>query len=80
VLIRITPNEPLIDSTVIGMGQFDIDGLEKEDQQELLKISSNILGVGTLIVLLMGTAFATVVLDKIFLYGDVKNSINIDSF
>ena len=50
---------------VPGMRQFDIDGLEGEQQQELLQVSGQVLGYATGVVLLFGVAFATAVLDKL---------------
>ena len=50
---------------VPGMRQFDIDGLDPERQQELVKTSNNILGFSFGVVSLFSLVFALQVLDKL---------------
>jgi hypothetical protein len=61
---------------VPGMRQFDIDGLEAEEQEQLLKTSSTILGYITGSILFLGLGFATVVMDKVFLHQDEKEGMS----
>lgn len=51
--------------SVPGMRQFDVDGLEGEDQQRLLEAGGGLLGLFTFMVLLFGLAFATAVINKL---------------
>jgi hypothetical protein len=60
-------------SNVPGMGQFDIDGLNPEQQNNLLDVSGKIMGYATGIILLLGVASATVVMDNIFAYHETIN-------
>lgn len=57
---------------VPGMRQFDIDGLEAEDQEKLLSTSSTVLGYFTGFIIVCGLGFGTVVMDKIFIRQDQK--------
>ena len=50
---------------VPGMRQFDIDGLDPERQQELVKTSNNIMGFSFGVVSLFSLVFALQVLDKL---------------
>jgi len=59
---------------VPGMGQFDIDGLEGDQQQEVLKLSSKILGFATATVLLLSVAFATAVFNKTMFYRELAGA------
>jgi len=54
--------------SVGGMGQFDIDGLEGEQQAELLGVANRVLGWSTALVLALGLAFSTSAMNKVFFY------------
>ena len=60
-----------------GMGQFDIDGLDNECQSELLSISQRLITVAFIITLSIGLFFGTIVMNKLFLY-QVTEPNNID--
>lgn len=76
-------NDELIEKipfqTVPGMRQFDIDGLEATEQQQLLSQSSQLLGYATGFILLFGIGVGSVVMDRIFVhYDQVKLQEKID--
>ena len=54
--------------SVPGMGQFDVDGLESEQQSELLTVANRALGWATAAVLVLGLAFSTSAMNKVFFY------------
>lgn len=65
-------NDLLVDKikvqSVPGMRQFDIDGLEGEQQTQLLSASNRLLGYFTGIVLLFGLCFGLVVMQNVMSY------------
>jgi len=55
--------------SVKGMGQFDIDGISGEQQQEILAASSKVLGYSTAVVLSFGFILAFNLLNTYLPYG-----------
>jgi len=56
--------------SVPGMRQLDIDGIEAEEQEKLLSLSSSFMGFVTGVVILCGVGLSSVVMDKVFIKQD----------
>jgi hypothetical protein len=54
------------------MRQFDIDGLDAEEQQDVLNTSNKFLGIATGVVLLFGLVSGFVVTERVLLEREIR--------
>lgn len=63
-------NQRINTRAVPGMSQFDIDGLETEQQADAIEGVSKVLGLFTGLVLISGVVFGTITMNKVFSYRE----------